>query len=288
LLLTKLARAWNLSGSLFVLGVVAGIDGTKDELKDPKIRGEVDGWVGTSHLGRLVLVVGCAIHHASNDRVAVELAQELSGFLVISNLCELEGNGTGTQVLGGVDSVADGILESTSVLARGLTICNANDQDRLARLAKLGQDDAVDDLLAQLGAEWRETLVSPVGHDLGDLLLSANVSKHVRRGTVVVHEADLDAILVEESCGERDSLHDKLQILDALTLLFESHGATVVNVNDNIVESESDDINRNLSGDVPCSNKLIDLLSGALSSLLNARITRRVEALKALLLNSLL
>ena len=78
LLLTELARAWNLSGSLFVLGVVAGIDGTEDELEDPKIRGEVNGWVGTSHLGRLVLVVGCAVHHASNDWVAVELAQELS------------------------------------------------------------------------------------------------------------------------------------------------------------------------------------------------------------------
>ena len=49
-----------------------------------------------------------------------------------------------------------------------------------------------------------------------------------------------------------------------------------------------DNINRNLSRDVPCGNKLVDLLSGTLSSLLNARITRRVEALKALLLNSLL
>jgi hypothetical protein len=49
-----------------------------------------------------------------------------------------------------------------------------------------------------------------------------------------------------------------------------------------------DDINRNLSGDVPCGNKLVDLLSSALSSLLDARITRRVEALEALLLDSLL
>ena len=49
-----------------------------------------------------------------------------------------------------------------------------------------------------------------------------------------------------------------------------------------------DDINRNLSGDVPCGNKLVDLLSSALSSLLDARITRRIEALEALLLDSLL
>lgn len=116
--------------------------------------------------------------------------------LVVPDLCELEGNSARTQVLSRVDSVADGILESTGVLASGLTICNANNQNRLARLAKLGQDDAVDDLLAQLGAEWRETLVSPVGHDLSNLLLCANVFKHVRRGAVVVHEADLDAASV--------------------------------------------------------------------------------------------
>jgi hypothetical protein len=49
-----------------------------------------------------------------------------------------------------------------------------------------------------------------------------------------------------------------------------------------------DNIDRNLSGDVPCGDKLVDLLSSALSSLLNAGITGRVEALETLLLNSLL
>jgi hypothetical protein len=76
-LLTKLARAGNLGGALLVLGVVAGVDGTENELEDPEIRGEVDGWVGTSHLSRLV--VRCAVHHASDDRIVVELAQELGG-----------------------------------------------------------------------------------------------------------------------------------------------------------------------------------------------------------------
>jgi len=79
LLLAELTRAGNLSRALLVLGVVAGVDSTEDELEDPEIRGEVDGWVGTSHLRRLVLVVGCAVHHASNDGIVVELAQELSG-----------------------------------------------------------------------------------------------------------------------------------------------------------------------------------------------------------------
>ena len=115
--------------------------------------------------------------------------------LVVSNLCELEGNGARTQVLGGVDSVANGVLECTSVLACGLAVCNANNQNRLARLAKLGQNDAINDLLTQLGAERCKTLISPVGHDLSNLLLGADVSKHVRRSAVVVHEADLNAAI---------------------------------------------------------------------------------------------
>jgi hypothetical protein len=49
-----------------------------------------------------------------------------------------------------------------------------------------------------------------------------------------------------------------------------------------------DNINRNLSWDVPSSNKLVDLLRSALSSLLDARVTRRVKALETLLLDSLL
>ena len=79
LLLAELARAGNLSGALLILSVVAGIDSTKDELENPKIRSEIDGRVGTSHLGRLVLVVGCAVHHASDDGIVVELAKELGG-----------------------------------------------------------------------------------------------------------------------------------------------------------------------------------------------------------------
>lgn len=79
LLLAELTRAGNLSRALLVLGVVAGVNSTEDELEDPKIRGEVDGWVGTSHFGGLILVVGCAVDHASDNRVVVELAQELGG-----------------------------------------------------------------------------------------------------------------------------------------------------------------------------------------------------------------
>lgn len=123
----------------------------------------------------------------------VQLNRNSLTLLVVSNLCELERNGAGTQVLGGVDSVTNRVLECTSVLACGLAVCNANNQNRLARLTKLGQNNTIDDLLAQFGAERCKTLISPVGHDLSNLLLGADVSKHVRRGAVIVHEADLNA-----------------------------------------------------------------------------------------------
>lgn len=206
--------------ALLVLSVVAGIDGTEDELEDPEVGSEVDGWVGTGHLGRLVLVVGCAVDHASDDGVVVELAKELSGcrmlvkssvgsmsfvrdsltLLVVADLSELEGNGARAEVLCRVHGVTDGILKSTGVLSSGLTVGDANNEDRLARLAKLGQNNAVDDLLAQLGTEWRETLISPVCHDLTNLLLRADVLKHVGRGAVVVHEADLNAVVHISTC----------------------------------------------------------------------------------------
>tara|TARA_R110002003_G_scaffold248_2_gene17618 strand:+ start:16789 stop:17271 length:483 start_codon:yes stop_codon:yes gene_type:complete len=42
---------------LFVLGVVAAVDSTEEKFDDPEIGGEIDGWVGTSHLFLLVLEV---------------------------------------------------------------------------------------------------------------------------------------------------------------------------------------------------------------------------------------
>lgn len=138
-------------------------------------------------------------------------------------------------------------------------------------------------------------------------MLTADTLEHVRRGAVVVHEANLDAtvnvsapllstfilisnlpILVEEGRGERDSLHDKLQVFDALALLLESHRSTVVNVDNNIVKSEANNIHGDLARDPPRSDQLVDALRGALGSLLDARVARRIETLEALLLDSLL
>jgi drug/metabolite transporter superfamily protein YnfA len=49
--------AWGGVVGLLVLGVVAVVDGTKEELDDPEIGGEVDGRVGAGHLFLLILEV---------------------------------------------------------------------------------------------------------------------------------------------------------------------------------------------------------------------------------------
>ena len=86
-------------------------------------------------------------------------------------------------------------------------------------------------------------------------------------------------VLIEKGRSERDSLHDKLQIFDALALLFECHASTVVNVDDHVVESEANNIHGDLTRDSPRSDQLVYTLRGALGSLLDARVTGRVKAL---------
>jgi hypothetical protein len=62
--LLRRAAKPTLSGTaLLILSVVRRIDGTKDELEDPEIGGKVNGRVGTSHLGGLVLEVASHIDH---------------------------------------------------------------------------------------------------------------------------------------------------------------------------------------------------------------------------------
>lgn len=73
----------NLGAALLVLGVVGRVDSAEDELEDPKIGSEVDGWVGTSHLSGLVLVVGSAVNHAADGRVVVKLSKELGGCSIV-------------------------------------------------------------------------------------------------------------------------------------------------------------------------------------------------------------
>lgn len=66
---------WTLSGALlFVLSVVAGVDGTKDEFHNPKIWSEFHRRIGACHLPGLILVVGRAVYHASDIWVVIKLS----------------------------------------------------------------------------------------------------------------------------------------------------------------------------------------------------------------------
>jgi hypothetical protein len=263
---------------LLVFGVVAWVNGTKDEFYHPEIGSKVNRRYGSSHFCRFILVVyiwlawnnildfhsqltGRAINHATNLCIVVQLGEELGGLLVIPDLCKLESDSASSKRLAIqsalhalIVSVADRFDQRIGVLAGGLSICDADDEDRLAELvaAHLGNDQRIEDLLPQLRAEGSQTLVTLATHDALDLLIRLDVAQLLRWDLLVVHEADFDAIIVEQGGSKCDSLQNKLEVLDALTILFERHGTAVVDVDDDVVESEPDNIIRDLFLNAPC------------------------------------
>lgn len=227
----------------------------------------------------------------SDNWIVVEFTEEFASLLVVSDLSKLEGNGSRTvlRVLGLLDGSTDGVEDGSSGLACRLTVGDGNDQNRLAHLSATNSrhENAVDDLLAELSTHRGETAELVASNQLLDLLLSLNVLDHVL-GRVVVHESDRDAVVVEESRGGSNTLKDKLKILDTLAVLLELHRATVVNVENNVVQGELDNVVANLLVDAPLLAKAVDLSRGLLGDLVDDRRARRVESLEALLLDSLL
>jgi len=80
---------------------------------------------------------------------------------------------------------------------------------------------------------------------------------------ISVHESNGDTVVVEEGSSKSDTLQDKAQVLDATAFLLKLHGATVIDIQDNIVKSELDNIIGYFLGNTPALNNLIDL-SGCL------------------------
>jgi hypothetical protein len=72
-----------------------------------------------------------------------------------------------------------------------------------------------------------------------DVVCLERVSTLVEIG---VHEADADTILVEQSGSESNALKNDVKILDSLTTFLECHGTTIIDIDDNVVESQLDDI----------------------------------------------
>jgi hypothetical protein len=137
-----------------------------------------------------------------------------------------------------VEGVAHSIGERIGTFARRLAVSDANDKNRLLKLATphLGDDDTIQDLLSQLGAEGGQASEAFAAHELLDLLIRSDAGDHVVRDLVIVHETDIDAVLIEEGGSKGDPLQDELQVLDALAILLEGHGATVIDVDDDIVQ----------------------------------------------------
>jgi hypothetical protein len=102
--------------------------------------------------------------------------------------------------------ITDRLHQCVSPLAGWLPICNTNNKNRLLELiaANLGNHQRVENTLAKSSAEWGESVEALLRHQLFDLLIGANPAEHVWWNLVIVHEADFDAIIVEECSCESD------------------------------------------------------------------------------------
>ena len=146
-----------------------------------------------------------AIHDTPNKRIVVELREEFRGLDIVADLCKLESDRTSHLSLLNLGvHVAHAFHKRVRRLARRLAVGDADDEDRLLELvsANLGHDKRIEDSLTEPGAERCESLVTFGAHDLIDLLFGTDAAKLIQWDGLVVHEADLDAIVVEERRGE--------------------------------------------------------------------------------------
>lgn len=139
-------------------------------------------------------------------------------------------------LLKGIKSISNRIEDRVLGLTSGLTVGNGDDQDGLSKLilSGPGENNLVDDLLTERSTHWSKALELDTTHNLFDLSLIRDTV--LKRSTLLVtgtreirvHEADGDAICVEESRSKGDSLQNKAQVFDATALLFKLHRSTVV------------------------------------------------------------
>jgi len=146
--------------------------------------------------------------------------------LIIADLGELERDGTWSVARAScfMDSLADSVHYSCLWLSSRLTISDGNDEKRLSHLstAEAAEEDIVDDLLLQVGTHGCQAAESMASDQLLDLLFGPD-ARGLLCGRVGVHEAKVNTVVVEKGGGESDTRQNKLQVLDALALLFELH-----------------------------------------------------------------
>lgn len=115
-----------------------------------------------------------------------------------------------------------------------MAIGDGDDQDWLAEaaVASILQDQWAQDLVLQLAAHGRQTGESSAADHLSHLLLAADVVALVGG----IHEAHLNAVVVEERSGICNTSQDQLEIVNSFTILLKLHAATVVDVKNHIVQ----------------------------------------------------
>lgn len=148
-------------------------------------------------------------------------------------------------------SAHDDVEDLVLVLAGRRAISDSDDDDGLLELARAGgvEDEGLDDLVHEVGAEGRQAGELDLLQELHRLLLVRDVvALHVR-----VHEAHLDTVVVEQRGGVRDTAQDtacqllhwvpcnsQLEVVNALAVLLELHRARVVDVQNNVEERKLD------------------------------------------------
>ena len=169
------------------------------------------------------------------------------------------------------------------VLTRWLAVSDRDNKDWLLQLSRTSwlNDHWLQDFRVQLAAHGCHSGELDLRDELLDLLCVSDAVALGRR----VHEADLDTVGVEQRCGECDPVKDELEIVNSLAILLERHGTTVIDVEDDVEESQFDDILTNLRTYAPLCAELFNLSSCSLCNLIDLRTSRWIEALQILLLN---
>lgn len=201
---------------------------------------------------------GSAIDETSNARILIKSRQKVTSSRIIANLSKLERNSTATvaRTRNLLNGITDAVRHSVVRFASRLTISNRDDEHRFVQTAgACGADNhGFENLVPQAGSQRSQTLETDARGKHGNIICVADTVA----GFHVVHEAHRDAILVESGGCRGDDADDLLELFLAHTFLFELDGATVVDIEDHIEQSQLHDIRRNLHGNSPFMNQVAE------------------------------
>lgn len=182
------------------------------------------------------------VNELPNSRIAIETTQKLASFGIIADLSELEcdramrSRYSPGHLLRCILNRLDRRIGT--VVAGRLSIGDRNNKNRLLQgtLTGIAKHDTINNLLSELTTHWCKAAELDAVDNLVDLTSVTDVIA-LAFWKVGVHEANRDAIGIKEGRSVGNALEDDFEILDALSVLFECHGAAVVNEQDDIIKS---------------------------------------------------